>query len=254
MIQIIQIEGGGCQPWPLYSPFTGHLITLSCQLDDQTAATFEFDPEFLSFREPYGSENFTHPDLPALLTECGIIPPEAEDDEIDEIMSEVCSLEDIFPWLGAFRIEVRSDYPDMVNSEGFELYTFAPLRVVETEDNKLPRFTETSVPVLSIKHEGRLHSFYSSLPVDLAAPDNGDETVLFVYHENSDTPWKYVSARIMKEYPNGTLPPHPGALVASLNIGFDGRSYAIAFRVTNATDDVVWYGFAPLQEMIDELF
>ena len=182
-----------------------------------------------------------------------MIPAEAEEEQIDEILSDISSLEDMFPWVGAFIIEVKTDYPDMLSSEGFMRFTFAPLRLAEDETNKLPRFTETSVPVLSINYEGRLHSFYSGLPVDLAAPDSGDETVLFVYHENSDFPWKYASARVVERCLHGILPPHPEVLVASLNIGLDGNSYAVAFRVSSANDGVVWYGFAPLQEMMDEL-
>jgi hypothetical protein len=255
MMQKIEIEGGGYYHWPLYSPFTGHLVSLYCQLEDgQTAASFELDPEFISFRHPYGTENFTHPDLPALLNECGIIPSDTEEDDINEMMSDISSWEDMLPWVGTFSISVRGDYPDMMIGEGFDTYTFAPLREVEAQDNKLPRFTETSVPVVSIKYDGQLHSFYSGLPVDLDAPDSGDETVLFVYCENSDSPWKYTSTRLIEKCPNGILPANPEALVASLNIGFAGRSYALAYRVSSANDGVVWYGFAPLQEMLDELF
>jgi len=249
MIQKIQIEGGY---WNFHSPFTGHLINPCNQVENEIRATPETDPEFLFYDDPYESDNFIHPDLPVLLAECGIIPPNTGEEEVEETLSNIAGLEDKFPLLGFFVVEVKTAFPDLMSGEGWMRFAFAPSRVMETKHNELPRFTATSVPVCSIGYEGPIHSFYSGLPVDLHTPDCSDETLLFVYHENSAQPWKYAAPRVLEKCINRSLPALPEVLVSLLDIGFEGLSYAVAFRVSSSSDGVAWYGFAPRQDSLDE--
>jgi hypothetical protein len=148
---------------------------------------------------------------------------------------------------------VKTAFPDLMSGEGWMRFAFAPSRMMETKHNELRRFTATSVPVCSIRYEGPIHSFYSGLPVDLHTPDCSDETLLFVYHENSAQPWKYAAPRVLERCTNQVLPAVPELLVSTLDIGFEGMSYAVAFRVVSAANGAVWYGFAPRQDLLEEI-